>query len=102
MAVLKQYFGMLFLFVSFERVLTIIVQLFGTTIYYNLCEFLKQTDQVWPKPFYNAQSKRKEDKADRKRGGKTTSGNGLAWSSPSPRGPWRKEKDGGNWLRNHL
>ena len=27
-----------------------------------------------------------EDKADRGRGGKTTSGNGQAWSSPSPRG----------------
>ena len=30
--------------------------------------------------------KREEDKADRGRGGKTTSGNGQAWSSPSPRG----------------
>ena len=27
-----------------------------------------------------------EDKADRGRGGKTASGNGQAWSSPSPRG----------------
>ena len=41
-----------------------------------------------------------EDKADRGRGGKTTSGNGQAWSSPSPRGWWRTEKNGGNWLRN--
>ena len=31
-------------------------------------------------------------KADRKRGGKTTSGSGQAWSSPSPRGQWRIEK----------
>ena len=33
-----------------------------------------------------------EDKADRGRGGKTTSGNGQAWSSPSPRGQWKTEK----------
>ena len=43
-----------------------------------------------------------EDKADRGRGGKTTSGNGQAWSSPSPRGQWRTGKNGGNWLQNHL
>ena len=28
----------------------------------------------------------------KKRGGKTTSGNGQAWSLPSPRGQWRTEK----------
>ena len=33
-----------------------------------------------------------EDKADRRRGGKTTSKNTQAWSSPSPRGQWRTEK----------
>ena len=33
-----------------------------------------------------------EDKANRNRGGKATSGNGRAWSSPSPRGQWRTEK----------
>ena len=33
-----------------------------------------------------------EDKADRKRGGKTISENGQAWSSPSRRGQWRTEK----------
>ena len=33
---------------------------------------------------------------------KTTSGNGQAWSSPSPRGQWRTGRNGGNWLRNHL
>ena len=32
------------------------------------------------------------DKADRGRGGKTASGNGQAWSSPSPRGQLRTEK----------
>ena len=26
------------------------------------------------------------------------SGNGQAWSSPRPRGQWRTEKNGGNWL----
>ena len=34
----------------------------------------------------------------RGRGGMTTSGTGQAWSSPSPRGLWRIEKNGGNWL----
>ena len=38
----------------------------------------------------------------RARSGKTTSGNGQAWSSPSPRGRWRTGKNGGNWMRNHL
>ena len=40
-----------------------------------------------------ALSKREEDKADRGRGGKTTSENGQAWSSRSHRGQWRA---GGN------
>ena len=35
-------------------------------------------------------------------GGKTTSGNGQAWSSASPRGQWRTGKNGENWLQNHL
>ena len=39
-----------------------------------------------------------EDKADRGRGGKTTPGNGQAWSLQSPRGQWRTMKNGGNWL----
>ena len=39
-----------------------------------------------------------KDKADRRRGGKTTYRNGQAWSLPSPRGQWRTEKNGGNWL----
>ena len=46
--------------------------------------------------------KGEEDKADKGRGGKTTSANGQAWSSPSPGGQWRTGKDGGNWLLNHL
>ena len=40
--------------------------------------------------------RREEDKADRRRGGKTTSGNGQAWSSPSPRRQWRTGKNGEN------
>ena len=39
-----------------------------------------------------------KDKADRRGGEKTTSGNGQAWSSPSPRGQRRTEKNGGKWL----
>ena len=46
--------------------------------------------------------KGEEDKADRGRGGKTTSGNGQAWSSASPRGHSRTGKNGENWLQNHL
>ena len=40
--------------------------------------------------------------ADRGRGGKTTSGNGQAWSSASPRGQWRTGGNGENWLQDHL
>ena len=52
--------------------------------------------QVWPKPSCKAQWKGEEDKADRGRGGKTTSGNGQAWSSAGPRGQWRTGKNGKN------
>ena len=53
----------------------------------------------WPKPSCKAQWEGKEDKADRKKEGKTIiSGNGQARSSPSPRGQCRTEKTGGNWL----
>ena len=48
--------------------------------------------QVWPKPSCKAQWKGEEDKADSGRGVKTTSGNGQAWSSLSPRGQWRTGK----------
>ena len=77
----------------------------------HLCTVLKKkllgmvlfpVHQVWPKPSCKAQWKGEEDKADKGRGGKTTSGNGQAWSSASPRGQWRKGKNGENWLRNHL
>ena len=46
----------------------------------------------WPKPSCKAQWKGEEHKADRGKGGKTTSGNGQAWSSQSPWGQWRKGK----------
>ena len=36
--------------------------------------------------------KGEEDFADKGGGGKTTSGNGQAWSSPSPRGQWKTKK----------
>ena len=55
--------------------------------------------QVWLKPSRKAQWKGEEDKADRGRGGKTTSGNGQAWSSASPRGLWRTGKNGKKWLQ---
>ena len=46
--------------------------------------------------------KGEEDKTGRGRGGKTTSGNGQAWSLASPRGQWKSGKNGGNWLQNQL
>ena len=46
--------------------------------------------------------KGEEDKADRGRGGKTTSGNGQAWTLASPGGQWRTGKNGENWSQNHL
>ena len=38
------------------------------------------------------------NEADRKRGWKTASGNGQAWSSPSARGQWKTQKNVGKWL----
>ena len=58
--------------------------------------------QVWPKPPCKAQWNGEEDKADRGRGVKITSGNGQAWSSESPRGQWRTGKNGENWVQNYL
>ena len=50
--------------------------------------------QIWPKPSCKARRKGEENKADRGRGGKTTSGNGQAWISASPKGQWRTGKNG--------
>ena len=58
--------------------------------------------QVWPKPSCKARWKGEEDKADKKRGEKITSGNRQAWSSSSSRGQRRAEKNGGNWLWNRF
>ena len=58
--------------------------------------------QVWSKPSCKTQWKREKDKAARRRGGKTISGNGQAWRPPSPRGQWRTEKNGGNWSWSQL
>ena len=44
----------------------------------------------------------KKTRQTRGRGGKTTSGNGQAWSLARPRGQWRTGKNGENWLQNHL
>ena len=63
---------------------------------------LSPVHQVWPKPSCKVHWKGEEDKVDRRKSGKTTSGNGQAWSSPSHWGQWRTGKDGGNWLWNHL
>ena len=50
------------------------------------CMVMFLVHQLWPKPSCKAQWKGEENRADRGRGRKTTSGNGQAWSSPSPRG----------------
>ena len=43
---------------------------------------------------HSKRGKKTRLKADRGRGGKTTSGNQPAWSSPSPRGQWRNGETG--------
>ena len=53
---------------------------------------MNSVHQVWPKSSCKAQWQGEDDKVGRKRDGKTTSGNGQAWSSQSPRGWWRTEK----------
>ena len=58
--------------------------------------------QVWPKPSCKAQWQEEDDEADGERDGKTTSGNGQAWSLASPRGQLRTGKHRGNWFGNHL
>ena len=54
---------------------------------------IEPVHQVWSKPSRKAQWKGEEDKADRKRGVKTTSGNGQAWmSAKSQRAVENREK----------
>ena len=57
---------------------------------------------VYPKPFCKAQWRGEEDKAVSRRGEKTASGTGQAWSSQNHRGQWRTGENGGNWLWDHL
>ena len=57
---------------------------------------------VRPVPSCKANRKGGEDKAEKRRGGKTTSENGQALSSPSPWGQWRAQEYWGNWLWSHL
>ena len=69
-----------------------------------------QTAVVWPCfPFIRSgqnhlarHSEKEKTRQDGASGGKTTSGNGQAWSSASCRGQWRTGKNGGNGLQNHL
>ena len=65
-----------------------------------------QTEVVWTcHPFIKSgrnllarhSERGKKIRQTEKRGGKTTSGNGQAWSSPSPEGQWRTEKNRRNW-----
>ena len=48
--------------------------------------------QVWPKPSCKEQRKGEEDKADRRRDGKTTSGNEQALSLQVPEGGGEQRK----------
>ena len=65
-----------------------------------------QTEVVWAcLPFIRSgqnhrarHSERGKKTRQTERGWKTTSGKGQVWSSPSPRGQWKTENDGGNWL----
>ena len=47
------------------------------------------SDAVYEVSITDIKADRQTDEADRKRGGKTGSGSGQVWSSPSPRGQWR-------------
>ena len=44
------------------------------------------------------EGKRQGRQKKKKKGGKTTSGNGQAWCSPNLKGQWKTAKNGGNWL----
>ena len=45
---------------------------------------------------------KKTRQTKKKKGGKTTSGNGQAWCSPNLKGQWKTAKNGGNWLWSDL
>ena len=50
----------------------------------------------------HSQREKKTRQIEEEVGREWASGNGQAWSSPSPRGQWRTGKNGGIWLWNHL
>ena len=53
---------------------------------------MSSVHQVWLRLSWKAQWKGAEDKADKRRSGKTTSENRQAWHSQSSRGQWTTEK----------
>ncbi len=73
-------------------------------------DLLTQTSVVWSCLLFTwsgqnhlaRHNERRKNTMQTGRGRKTTSWNGQAWSSASPRGQWRTGKNGGNWLWNHL
>ena len=58
--------------------------------------------QVWPKPSCKVRWKGEEDKADSKKGWKTTLGNEQARRTLTPRGLWSTEENAGNCLWSQL
>ena len=72
------------------------MQIFDVIIFFELRTVQQKTVKSLAKVILQGTVKGEKDKADRARGRETTSGNGQAWSSPSPRGQWRTEKNGGN------
>ena len=74
------------------------MQIFDVIIFFELRTVQQKTVKSLAKVILQGTVKGEKDKADRGRGRETTSGNGQAWSSPSPRGQWSTGKNGGNWL----
>ena len=89
-----EYKYFVFLYLSMSNVVKMLLELIC------LLTFLKSSIRIWiqscPHLFLCPPCLVKG------RDGKTTSGNGLAWSLASPRGQWRTGKNGENWLQNHL
>ena len=68
-----------------------------------------QTEVVWIRLLFirSGQNHLVRHKGERRRGRQEKRwednlGKGPAWSLPSPRGQWRTQKSGGNWLWSHL
>ena len=79
---------------SHEDILTIVKEM-QTEVVWTCLPFIRSG----PKPFCKAQWKGEEDKADRRRCEKTTSGYGQKWKLTCPRRQW---KNGQNWFWSHL